>query len=115
MPIINKKFNIAIGATVFPLQGSQYEYLPFNALVEFAMREFTGTAAEGVQATVYSGSDLLQEQSDVDYEDGNSRLRYPDDFLLQDVAAAGERIGIQMTNPGTGIAEAAVSVRITPL
>jgi len=41
--IIRKNIAAAAAAgTYFPLQGSQYEYLPFNAMVEFAI--LAGTA-----------------------------------------------------------------------
>lgn len=115
MPLIRKNVATSAGGTFFPLQGSQYEYLPFNALLEFAILEKTNDP-QGVKATVYSGSDVLMEQSSVDVKDTLNAI-YPDDFTLQDVAAAGERIGVQLDSPA-GPSEAGdslVVVRITPL
>jgi hypothetical protein len=116
MPIIRKKTDLADGATAFPLQGSQYEYLPFNALLEFAIVQLTDATAT-TEATVYSGSDVLQEQSECDQKAALSAI-YPDDFTLQDVAAAGERIGVQLVAGPTGETTdrlVLTVVRITPL
>ena len=100
----------AAAGSYFPLQGSQYEYLPFNAYVEFAILEDTGTDAN--LATVYSGSDVLLEQSPIDVK--ATAPTYPDDFLVADAAAAGERLGVQITKVGTTDA-ITIAVRITPL
>lgn len=114
MPIIRKVTDTASAGTYFPLQGSQYEYLPFNALLEFAIISVDATGTNALKATVYSGSDLLQEQSDVDVKTSRNAI-YPDDFTLQDVAAAGERIGVQLDATASANAEALTVVRITPL
>jgi hypothetical protein len=109
--LIRKVISAAtVAGTYFPLQGSQYEYLPFNAYVEFAILQTGGTDAN--LATVFSGSDVLQEQSPIDVK--ATAPTYPDDFLLADAAAAGERLGIQVTKVDTNDA-INVAVRITPL
>ena len=102
--------NIPANSTAFPLQGNQYEYLPFNALVEFAIVSNAST----ILATVYSGSDVLQQSGAVTTK-ATSPL-YPDDFLLSDVAMAGERISVELRETG-GIATTDIEtvVRITPL
>jgi len=114
MPTIRVTNQVAAGVPTFPLQGNQYEYLPFNARVEFAILENTGTALIGdVEATVFSGTDILQQSSLVEGEvDG--RLKYPDDFLLDDVAAAGERLSVELRS-ATGGAQVVTVVKITPL
>jgi len=114
--------------TVFPLQGNQYEYLPFNARVEFAIvGASSGTTPESsdidkVTATVFSGSDILQQQSGItnktDVTAQSKNAVYPDDFLLDDVAAAGERLSIQLDIPNpTAAADTIIDtvVKITPL
>jgi len=110
--------------TVFPLQGNQYEYLPFNARVEFAI---VGAADAGneadvdlVTATVFSGSDILQQQSGITNKSEvtaqSKNAVYPDDFLLDDVAAAGERLSVQLDIPTpTGSIVIDTVVKITPL
>ena len=100
----------AAAGTYFPLQGSQYEYLLFNAYVEFAILQDGNTDAN--LATVFSGSDVLQEQSAIDVK--ATAPTYPDDFLLADAAAAGERLGVQITKVGT-TDPVSVAVRITPI
>jgi hypothetical protein len=109
--LIQKSIAAAAAAgTYFPLQGSQYEYLPFDAFVEFAILQTGATDAN--LATVYSGSDVLQEQSAIGVK--ATAPTYPDDFLLADAAGAGERLGVQVTKVGT-TDPITVTVRITPL
>jgi len=111
------------GATLFPLQGNQYEYLPFNARVEFAMVGVEGTDAvvPTVRATVFSGSDILQQAGPITDKTlvtaQSQNAVYPDDFLLDDVAAAGERLSVQLDIPAstTGDAIFHTVVKITPL
>jgi len=131
MPTIRVK-TTHIGAsaaeTVFPLQGNQYEYLPFNARVEFAIVGAAGGATpvsadvDEINATVFSGSDILQQQSGItnktDTTAQTKNAVYPDDFLLDDVAAAGERLSVQLDIPaGTAASDLVIDtvVKITPL
>ena len=110
--------------TVFPLQGNQYEYLPFNARVEFAIVGRDGTEAgtvDATRATVFSGSDILQQQGPISDKSAvtgeTTGAVYPDDFLLDDVAAAGERLSVQLDIPLAITADAVFDtvVKITPL
>jgi len=108
---------------VFPLQGNQYEYLPFNARVEFAIVAQAAVAAnaEGITATVYSGSDILQQRGPItNKSDTTAQTKnavYPDDFLLDDVAAAGERLSVELNIPATMVPGDTIDtvVKITPL
>ena len=102
--------NLGANATAFPLQGNQYEYLPFNALVEFAVV----ANAAGILSTVYSGSDVLQQAGAATVK-ATSPV-YPDDFLLSDVAMAGERISVELRETaGVATTDIETVVRITPL
>jgi len=131
MPTIRNRTTVADGEgpkTVFPLQGNQYEYLPFNARIEVAL---VGAAGGGtpessdidkVTATVFSGSDILQQQSGItnksDVTAQSKNAVYPDDFLLDDVAAAGERISVQLDIPDPTLGSITIIdtvVKITPL
>jgi len=124
MPTIRVRNNVtlAVPATIFPLQGNQYEYLPFNARVEFAIVGFSSTPADVdlVDATVYSGSDVLQQRGPISNKSlvtsGSTSPEYPEDFLLDDVAAAGERLSIEI-NTGDWAASGTIDtvVKITPL
>jgi hypothetical protein len=102
--------NLPANSTAFPLQGNQYEYLPFNARVEFAIVASAAT----VDVTVYSGSDVLQQGGPPTTK--ATPPLYPDDFLLDDVAMAGERLNVVLRETG-GVATTDIEtvVKITPL
>lgn len=102
--------NLAANATAFPLQGNQYEYLPFNARVEFAIV----ASAAGIDVTVYSGSDVLQQNGPATVK--ATPPVYPDDFLLDDVAMAGERLNVVLRETaGVATTDIETVVKITPL
>lgn len=109
MPLIQGSASIAAGAVNDNvLQGSQFEFLPYNALLEFAING----SATGLVADVYSGQDTLAEAMAVP---GVNRFGlYPDDFSLNDVAAAGERLKVRIRNPTGGALTAFWTVRVTP-
>ena len=92
------------------LAGSVYEYLPFNAQLEFGL---CGDAAGEGRVTVLSGSDTVLEESPVSRQ---ARFPiYPDDFGLVDMARAGERIVIKHRNTGAGANNLFWTLRITPV
>src|SRR5882762_2144912 len=110
MPIVQGVTSTAAGAiTPNVLTGSVYEYLPFNAQLEFGI---VGDAAGEQRVTILSGSDNILEESPV------SRAArfpvYPDDFSLVDMARAGERIVVKVRNTGAGANNLFWAVRITP-
>lgn len=112
MPVIQQRVSIAAGAINDNiLAGSQFEFLPFDASLEFGIN---GDAnGQEVLCDVYSGSDVLLENAPL-----NSQARmpvYPDDYTLTDVAAAGERLKIRARNTGAGAHIVSIAVRITPL
>jgi len=125
MPTIRVRTVAEAGArTVFPLQGNQYEYLPFNARVEFAIVGHDGGTAgvvSAARATVFSGSDILQQQGPITDKSAvtaqSQDAVYPDDFLLDDVAAAGERLSVQLDIPVDATFDSIFDtvVKITPL
>jgi len=112
MPTIRVNNVLAAGVPTFPLQGSQYEYLPFNARVEFAIIETTAVIAGDVIATIFSGTDVLQQAGAITEKSGGATV-YPDDFLLDDVAAAGERLSVELVSIAG--ANVQTTVKITPL
>ena len=94
------------------LAGSQFEYLPFNAMLEFGLNGDANGA--DLRVDVYSGSDVLLENAPMSAQ--NRVPIYPDDFQLNDVAAGGERIKIRVRNVNAGAARTLFhSVRITPI
>jgi hypothetical protein len=111
MPSIQGVTNTAAGAvTANVLAGSVYEYAPFNAYAEFGI---VGDAAGEQRVTVLSGSDTVLEESPI------SRATrfpiYPDDFSLNDMIAAGERIVVRVRNTGAGANNLFWNVRLTPV
>jgi len=111
MPAIKGVTNTAAGATnINVLAGSVYEYLPYNARLEFGI---VGDAAGEQRVTILSGSDTILEESPVSRQ---ARFPvYPDDFGLVDVAAAGERLVVRVRNTGVGANNLFWSLRITPI
>lgn len=111
MPLLKKRNTLTANGNAFPLQGDQYEYLPFNAIVEFAI---LGDTAAVVRATAYSGSDLLMAASLVDVLAVASPILYPDHYSLNDVAGAGERLGVELLEGAAGTPIVRTNVKITP-
>lgn len=101
----------AAGDTGTPLAGSQFEILKFDALVEFAVTVDVAVC----RATVYSGTDLLQESSDIDVLAAATPHAYPDHYLLNDVAAATEKLGVQLVKISGAASVVRTSVRVTPV
>lgn len=111
MPTMRKLTAMATGTTATPLVGDQFEYLPFNAQVEIAVTADNS----GVTATVFSGSDLLQQSAPVTQKAAPAVPVYPDDFMLVDVAQQGDRLSVQLANANAGTVNVNTIVRITPL
>jgi len=112
MPTIQNRASIAgLGTTDNVLTGSQYEFLPYDANIEFAV---VGDAnATDLRVDIYSGQDVLMENSEPSAQ--NRIPIYPDDFTLVDQAAAGERIKIRARNSNAAARTLFYSLRITPL
>jgi len=113
MPLIKTLDQAVAAASVInPWQGNQYEFLPFDALIEIALLSDAGDAWD---ASVFSGSDVLMQNSRIDALALATPIQYPEDFILTDVAAAGERLGCQLTNQSGIAADVRTVVRITPV
>lgn len=111
MPMISVTSALAAaGDQAFPLRGNQFEILPFDALVEFAIT----TDVVVTRASVYSGSDLLMQSSDVDLLAAATPHTYPDHFKLNDVAAQNERLGVELTKISGAANSVRTTVKITP-
>lgn len=112
MPTIKDRRDIAANAIAFPLQGNQYEYLPFDAMVEFALK---ADAGDNIVGTVYSGSDLLMQQARLDEIAVATAIQYPWDVDVKDVAAQGERLNAELREAGGVASTVRTVVWITPL
>lgn len=120
MPTIRKSTAFGVGGTgspATPFSGDQYEFLPFAAKIAIAIVA-KGAAADTalITATVFSGSDILQMNGPVTQKLAGSTVTNPDDYMLDDVAAQGDRLNVQLI---AGNLAAAVTVEtvcmITPL
>lgn len=108
MPVIQNTVSVAANSTNDNvLQGSQFEFLPYNAFIEFGL---VGSAT-GLVADVYSGQDTVAESYALSTQ--NRFPIYPDDFPLNDVAGIGERLKVRIRNTTGGALTAFFSVRIT--
>jgi len=110
--ILVQTTDAADGSTTTPLQGSQYEYLPFEAFVEFAVYADTG---DTFTLSVFSGTDVLMQNAPMPILATATPIIYPDHFFLNDGALAGERLGVQAVNGTAAVASFRTLVRITPL
>lgn len=111
MPTIVKRTSLSANSTANPLSGDQFEYLPFDAYVEIGI----ASDANGVLATVYSGSDLLQDEGPVALKTINVQPVYPEDFALTDYAAAGDRLNIKLRDTSGAARVVMTTVKITPV
>lgn len=112
MPLIKTNTTgMAVGDVVNPWQGNQYEFLPFDAMIEVAL---LADAGDTMNASVYSGSDVLLQNSEIDAMAVTTPITYPDDYSLEDDALAGERLGCEITNLGIAAGVVRTAVRISP-
>lgn len=113
MPVIQGRTTIAASSTNDNvLTGSQFEFLPYNAQLEFGLNGDANGA--DLRVDVYSGADVLMENAPMSAQ--NRIPLYPDDYQLTDVAAAGERIKIRVRNTSAaGGRDILFAVRITPI
>lgn len=99
MPQLNWNQSIPAGQTFEPLNGWQYEYVPFGGVIKINH----DAANVGVVVTVTSGSDTLQERSPL--PSGGVVGVIPSDLdtpPLVDEVAAGDRLKILYDNPTAG-------------
>lgn len=113
MPVIQGSASVAASSVNDNvLADSQFEFLPYDAMVEFGLN---GDANGGdLRVDCYSGQDVLMENASMSVQ--NRVPVYPDDYQLTDVAAAGERLKVRVRNTNAGAARSIFfAVRITPL
>lgn len=114
MPTIRTNTSVGANSTAYPLIGNQFEYLPYNARVAFAIVSINTTPG-AITATVYSGSDVLQQSGSVTEKAAPIAISAADDFLLQDVAAGGERLSIELRNSSGAALDVICAVQILPV
>ncbi len=112
MPLIPINLIMAAAGTANPLTGSQYEYLPWPALIEIALN---ASVTLEVVATVTSGADVLQEEGPVQVVTTANVPPPFDQPQLVDIAAAGDRLKIGLREIAGNTPRVFGWVRITPL
>jgi len=111
MPMIQNSVSIAgVSVNDNVLSGSQWEFLPYNARLEFGLNGDANGA--DLRVDVYSGTDVILEGAPMSAQ--NRIPIYPDDFQLTDFAAAGERIKIRARNLNAAARTLFYCVRINP-
>lgn len=110
MPLIQQSVSVpASGVIDNVLTGSQFEFLPYDAQLNFGMV----ASATGLVVDAYSGQDTLCET--LGPSTANRFPIFPDDFNLTDVAGAGERIKIRVRNTTAGALTFFYALQINPL
>jgi len=112
VPLIQIREVMTASGTATPLSGSQYEYLPWPAEVQFALN---CSAANQVVATISSGAEILQEEAVVQII---STANVPPPFdqpQVIDIAAAGDRLKVGLRETAAATPTVFGWVRIIPL
>lgn len=102
---------VAAGASTNILAGHANEYMSEPCEIELAVV----AEAVGVLVSVQSGRDVLQEEGPAIIVAANGMPRYPDDFYLDDVADAGDKLTIRARNTTAGAINVRAVVKVTPL
>lgn len=113
MGLIKNSVAIAAGATNNNiLSGSAFEFVKEPSRVAIGLL----ASATGLLVGVSSGSDiLLEDGSLVDIvRVANQGPIYPDDFILEDIAMAMDRLRISVRNPTGGSITLFYGVRVDP-
>jgi hypothetical protein len=95
-----------------PLSGWQFEYVPWPSMVKILINATTA----GVQATMYTGSETIQERSPV--QGGGVAGTIPSELNtapLRFMAAAGDRLKLALDEVLGGTPTVNVDVTLDPL
>lgn len=115
MPSIRTVTIQALGTTTpNVLTGSQFEFLGIASRIQiYAIQDTTGDAGVG-EVEIFFGQELQFSQSPVNSKGAGPEI--PEDLLVDDFGAGGDRLVVRVTETG-GIAAATVNilVKITPM
>jgi len=110
MPTISIQTVVPLNGSVENvLTGSQFEFLPYDAAIDFGLV----ASATGLLLDVNSGQDILMESGVP--STANRIPIWPDDYSLNDVAAAGERLKVRARNTTAGNLTLFTALRINPV
>lgn len=95
MPLFQRSASIAAASVnENVIAGSQWEFLQYNASIQFGI---VGDAnAADLRVDVYSGADSLAE--DLEPSAANRMPIFPDDYTLSDIAVASDRLKVRVRN-----------------
>jgi len=112
MPSFTFSESIAANGTIRPLDGWQYEYLPYPAEIQVLAR----VAAVGVVNTYTSGSETVVEESPVQSGGTAGVIPSPLNTPVQGwVGAAGDRLKLNYRNTTAGAIAIDGIIELTPL
>ena len=99
------------GATVTNvLQGSQYEFMPFDGKISIGILATVNL----VTCAIFAGPDVLAEPgSMVPINATESAPKYPDEYHWEDEVAMGDRLKIGLVNGNAGAATVNWALRIS--
>lgn len=96
--------------------GSAFEFIGRASRVAIAMVAEAGAVAGDMLATIQFGPEVQLEEGNVSVELGAGQgAKLPEDILVDDVAAAGDRLVGRVTNTSAGNLHCMCKVRIIPL
>lgn len=112
MPTISGRTSLAAGASVANvLQGSQYEFAPFDGTIEIGLFSDKNL----VTTAVFSGPDVLQEPGGaVPFGAAEAAPQYPDHYLWEDEVARGDRLKLSLVNGNAATAIVNWVLRMSP-
>ncbi len=110
---------VGAGATVAnAFAGSAFEFLGRNSRVTIASTTITAAAtANEITATIQYGAEVQLEEGAI-HSEGAPVDRgpvMPEDIIVDDVAATGDRLVMRITNTGGAARNVRTKVRIIPL
>lgn len=113
MPLLQRTDSIAAnGFNQNVWTGTQFEFAPYNALLELGVLG----SATGLQFTFATGADVLAiDQAVSIVRAANQYPVYPDDYVVNDVVGAGQRIIEAIRNTTAGALSHFSSIRLTPI
>ncbi len=109
---------VGAGATVAnAFAGSAFEFLGRNARVTIASTTIAAAAtANDITATIQYGAEVQLEEGAIHSEASIDRgPLMPEDIVVDDVGAAGDRLVMRITNTGGAARNVRTKVRIIPL
>ena len=116
MPNFSILVAVPLGATLAnAFAGSAFEFIGRPSRVAIAQTVIAAGASE-VTSTIQFGPEVQLEEGQVNSERvAAAGPQMPDDIVVDDVAAAGDRLVNRLTNTGAAARDVRIKVRIIPI